>query len=104
MGLLDQHLAFALGHQVAVTGKGAVVWGGVTLDATFDKEERLVPDGSGSLMPRLTTLLRVATADLPPAAAREDSLTIDAVSYRVRSVEPVGDGRVTEVLVALPNG
>lgn len=100
MGLVDDHLAFMLQHQVGLTGRGVVVWRGTTLNATLDQEERLVADGSGGMRSRLVQLLRIQTSLIPTGAVRDDTLTIDGVSYRARSIEPIGDGLVTEVLVA----
>jgi hypothetical protein len=102
MALPDQHLAYMLKHQVALTGRGVVVWRGITLDATVDTSASAVNDlaAVGFQAEESDIVLRCQWSALPAGAVRGDALTVDDVNRRVRHIFPQGDGLEALVVVA----
>lgn len=103
MGLLDDHLAFALAHQVRLTGRGVVRWRGKTLNMTVDEDAQSVADLAASGFQAVETdiVLRGQRSVLPIGSIRGDTITLDGESVQVRQILPQNDGLEVLVLVAV---
>lgn len=98
--LLAAHAAFMASGFASAT----VVIGSVRTRGLLDDEETLATDDSGYGVRVRRRVLTVATEELADLPARDSTLTVDGVSYTVRSAERRGDGRHTEIEVVATNG
>lgn len=69
-----------------------ITWNGATLAALFDNPTIMIGTADGPDIQTREVSLIVVEADLPPAAAADDPVTINGTAYLARSIAPDGTG------------
>lgn len=78
----------------------AIVFGASTTQGLLDKQQAQLPSPeTGALLDVLHTTVTIVTGSLPNLAV-ESAITVDGVACKVRNLNPIDDGQLTELIVA----